>query len=108
VVSKRRHFKLDEVRQRFRLTSTEIRVTAFVAVAFVLGLVTKCYRDAHSSPTPVKTQPRRTVTSMNRRMSKKADQTRAMKLRDPARRSPKSEEKLDLSNSATKQDYGQK
>jgi hypothetical protein len=41
-------------------------------------------------------------------MSKKADQTRAMKLRDPARRSPKSEEKLDLSNSATKQDYGQK
>jgi hypothetical protein len=45
-------FKFDEVRQRFRLTPTERRVAVFVVAAFVLGLVTKCYRDAHPSPTP--------------------------------------------------------
>jgi hypothetical protein len=117
-VKKRRRFKLDELRQRFRLTSTEIGVAAFVAGAFVLGLVTKCYRDVHSSPTPVETRPGKRATGMSipfrrataRRgsMSKRADQTRAMKLRDPANRTPKSEEKLDLSDSATKQDHRQK
>jgi hypothetical protein len=45
-------FKFDEVRQRFRLTPTEKRVAVFVVAAFVLGLATKCYRDAHSSPRP--------------------------------------------------------
>ena len=29
----------------------------FVAAAFVLGLITKCYRDKHPSPTPVQTHP---------------------------------------------------
>jgi len=52
VVAKRWRFKLDQVRQRFRLTSTEKRVVVFVLAAFVLGLVTKCYRDAHPSPAP--------------------------------------------------------
>jgi hypothetical protein len=50
VVAKHWRFKLDQVRQRFRLTSTEKRVIVFVLAAFVLGLVTKCYRDAHPSP----------------------------------------------------------
>jgi hypothetical protein len=45
-------FRFDEVRQRFRLTPTEKRVAVFVVAAFVLGLATKCYRDAHPSPTP--------------------------------------------------------
>jgi hypothetical protein len=108
VVKNSRRFKLDEVRQRFRLTATEIRVAAFVAAAFVLGLITKCYRDAHPSPTPAETHPGRTATSMSRSTSKKADPTRAMKRRPPAKRPPESEEKLDLSDSATKQDYLQK
>jgi hypothetical protein len=30
----------------------EMRVVAFVLAAFVLGLLTKCYRDADPSPTP--------------------------------------------------------
>ena len=55
MVKKSRHFKFDEVRQRFRLTSTEKRVALFIATIFVLGLITKCYRDAHPSPTPVQT-----------------------------------------------------
>src|SRR4051794_5461172 len=55
MVKKSRHFNFDEVRQRFRLTPTERRVALFVAAAFVLGLITKCYRDAHPSPTPVQT-----------------------------------------------------
>ena len=36
MVKKSRRFKFDEVRQRFRLTSTERRVAVFVAAAFVL------------------------------------------------------------------------
>src|ERR1700757_3345009 len=43
-------FRFDELRQRFRLTPTEKRVVAFVVAAFALGLSTKCYRDAHQSP----------------------------------------------------------
>jgi hypothetical protein len=42
--------KLDKARQRFRLTSAEKRVVVFILAAFVLGLFTKCYRDAHPSP----------------------------------------------------------
>ena len=54
LVKKRRRFKLDEVRQRFRLTPTERRVAVFIAAAFVLGLATKCYREAHPQmPTPI-------------------------------------------------------
>ncbi len=40
----------NEVRQKFRLTSAERRVVVFVLAAFLLGLVTKCYRDGHPSP----------------------------------------------------------
>jgi hypothetical protein len=58
VVAKRWRFKLDQARQRFRLTSTEKRVIAFVLAAFVLGLVTKCYRDAHPSPAPAQSDSR--------------------------------------------------
>src|SRR5262245_1057436 len=47
-----KHPKLDRVWQRFRLTPAEKRVVAFVVAAFLLGLVTKCYRDAHPSPAP--------------------------------------------------------
>ena len=52
MVKKNWRFKLREARQRFRLTPTEKRVAMFVAAAFTLGLITKCYRDAHPSPTP--------------------------------------------------------
>jgi hypothetical protein len=46
-LKKTRRFKFDEVREKFRLTPTERRVALFIIAAFVLGLVTKCYRDAH-------------------------------------------------------------
>ena len=52
VAKKSRCFKFDEVTQRFRLTPTEIRVALFVFAALGLGLLTKCYRDAHPSPAP--------------------------------------------------------
>jgi hypothetical protein len=42
----------DELRHRFVLTSEEKRVTAFVIVAFLLGLGTECYRDAHPQTPP--------------------------------------------------------
>jgi hypothetical protein len=105
VVKKRRPFKFDEVRQRFRLTATEIRVATFVAAAFVLGLITKWYRDAHRSPTPVEIHSK-AMTSMS--TSTNAHKKRATKLRDSAGRPSKSEEKLDLSDSATKQEHQQK
>ncbi|PYL09481.1 MAG: hypothetical protein DME33_03925 [Verrucomicrobia bacterium] len=52
----RPHFKFKELREKFRLTYTEKRVAVFVLAAFMLGLVTKCYRDAQSphSPAPAK------------------------------------------------------
>jgi hypothetical protein len=95
VVKKRRRFKLHEVRQRFRLTPTEKRVIVFVAAAFVLGLVTKCYRDAHPSSNPVQTGKSRVLRS-----SSNAGQATT--------RTRKSSEKLDLSHSATKQEHQQK
>jgi len=52
VVKKNWRLKFDAVRQRFRLTPTEKRVVVFVLAAFMLGLITKCYRDAHPSPPP--------------------------------------------------------
>jgi hypothetical protein len=36
-----------ELRHRFVLTAEEKRVITFVIAAFLLGLATKCYRDAH-------------------------------------------------------------
>jgi hypothetical protein len=36
-----------ELRHRFVLTAEEKRVITFVIAAFLLGLGTKCYRDAH-------------------------------------------------------------
>jgi len=54
LVNKIRRFKFDELRQRFRFTPTERRVAVFVIAAFVLGLATKYYRDAHPpTPTPI-------------------------------------------------------
>ena len=100
VVKKNRRFKFDEVRQRFRLTPTERRVAVFVAAAFVLGLITKCYRDEHPSPTPVQTH----ATSSRA----KADQVRARNAGEAARRRRKSAEKLDLSGSAMQQEHQQK
>jgi hypothetical protein len=105
VVKKSRRFKFDEVRQRFRLTPTERRVVVFVAAAFVLGLITKCYRDAHSSPTPVQTHPGSSRASVSRA---KVDQPRALNTGHAARRPPKSAEKLDLSDSATEQEHQHK
>ena len=98
MASKRQRFKLDELRQRFRLTQTEKRVAVFVAAAFMLGLVTKCYRDAHPSPTPGQAHSRTTMTSRN--TSKKAYETRAVESGDHTKRARKSEEKLNLPDSA--------
>ena len=85
VFQKSRRFKFDEVRQRFRLTPTERGVAVFVAAAFVLGLVTKCYRDAHPSPTPIERHST-TMKSLSRSTRKKADETRTVKPGDPANR----------------------
>jgi len=60
VVKKNWRFKFDEVMQRFRLTPTEKRIAVFVLAAFVLGLATKCYRDAHPSASLL--QPNKTRT----------------------------------------------
>jgi hypothetical protein len=49
---------LQQARQMFRLTSKEKQVAVFVLAAFVLGLVTKCYRDAHPTRVPVELNPR--------------------------------------------------
>lgn len=106
VAKKSRRFKFDEVRQRFRLTPTERRVVVFVAAAFVLGLVTKCYRDAHPSPTPVQTHSGRARASASSRA--KPDQPGAMKTGEAAGRTRKSAEKLDLSDSGTQQEHQQK
>jgi hypothetical protein len=57
LVNKRDRFNFDELRQRFRFTPTEKRVAVFVVAAFVLGLATKCYRDAHL-PTPTRIEKR--------------------------------------------------
>jgi hypothetical protein len=106
VVKKSLRFKFDEVRQRFRLTPTERRVAVFVAAAFVLGLVTKCYRDAHPSPTLLQTHSGRSGTPVSSRA--KIKQPGALNTGQAARRPPKSAEKLDLSDSATKQEHQQK
>jgi hypothetical protein len=42
----------DELLHRFVLTPEEKRVAVFVIVAFLLGLGTKCYRDAHPQTPP--------------------------------------------------------
>ena len=91
VVKKSRRFKFDEVRQRFRLTPTEKRVAVFVVAAFVLGLITKCYRDAHPSPTPVQTHSGKSRVS--RSSSAKVDQPRAPNAGNATRRTAKTRRK---------------
>ncbi len=46
-MNKRWRSLLKDLQERFRLTSTEKRVAAFVLSAFLLGLITKCSREAH-------------------------------------------------------------
>jgi hypothetical protein len=65
-------------------------------VAFLLGLITKCYRDAHPK------------TMMSMITNKKAYETDAVKPGHGAKRPVKSAEILDLSDSATKQEGQQK
>jgi hypothetical protein len=48
----RRRFKFDHLRQKFFLTPAEKRVTLFILAAFLLGLGTKYYRDAHPAAPP--------------------------------------------------------
>ena len=98
MIKKRRRFKFDDVRQRFRLTPTEKRVVVFVVAAFVLGLITKCYRDAHPSPTPVQTHPGRVRASSS--SPAKLDQSRALNAGETRNRRRKSTEKLDLPGAA--------
>ena len=40
-------WRWEELRHRFVLTGEEKRVITFVIAAFLLGVVTKCYRDTH-------------------------------------------------------------
>jgi hypothetical protein len=49
-LKKRWRFDFDQLRQKLLLTPTEKRVVLFILAAFMLGLGTKCYRDAHPSP----------------------------------------------------------
>ena len=58
------HSKLDQAREMFRLTSAEKRVAVFVLAAFLVGVVTKCYRDAHAYP--VSPLPKATTSSRAR------------------------------------------
>ncbi len=55
-------FNLDQVRQRLLLTPTEKRVVVFVLAALVLGLGTKCYRDAHPTPSLLAPKPTQEIT----------------------------------------------
>jgi hypothetical protein len=61
-LKKRWGSKFDQARQRLLLTPTEKRVVVFVLAAFVLGLGTKCYRDAHPSPSSLAPKPTRETT----------------------------------------------
>jgi hypothetical protein len=106
VVKKSRRFKFDAMRQRFRLTPTEGRVVVFVAATFVLGLITKCYRDANPSPAPVQTYSGK--SRVPRSSSAKVEQPGAPNAGEATRRMRKSAEKLDLLDSATKQEHQQK
>ena len=106
VVKKSRRFKFDEVSQRFRLTPTERRVAVFVAAAFALGLITKCYRDAHPSPAPLQTHSGKSPIS--RSSSTNVDQPGALNVRETARGTRKSAEKLNLPDSPTEQQYQRK
>src|SRR5215470_14723125 len=98
LIKESRRLKFDEVRQRFRLTSTERRVAVFVAAAFLLGLITKCYRDAHPSPTPVQTHSGRSEPSVLSRAKPK--QPGALSTGQAAKRTRKSAEKLNLPDSS--------
>lgn len=106
MVKKSRRFKFDEVRQRFRLTPTERRVAVFVAAAFVLGLTTKCYRDAHPSPTPIQTHLGSSRTPASFRA--KVDRPRGLDPDTATKPTRKSAGKLNLSDSAMEQKHQQK
>ena len=106
VVKKSRRFKFDEVRQQFRLTSTEKRVAVFVVAAFALGLITKCYRDAHPSPAPIQTHSGKSPVS--RSSSTNVDQPGALNVRETARGTRRSAEKLNLPDSPAEQQYQRK
>jgi len=43
-------WRWEDLRHRFVLTPEEKRVISFVLLAFLLGVGTKCYRDAHPQP----------------------------------------------------------
>ena len=90
--------------QTFRLTPTEIRVALFVIAAFMLGLITKCYRDSHPVRTPIQTDSG-TITSMSRSTSRKASQPQARTDGRATKRTRKSPEKLNLPDSQTEQEY---
>jgi hypothetical protein len=78
----------------------------FVAAAFVLGFATKCYRDTHPSPTPLQTHSGTSGPSISSRA--KTKQPGALNTGQAATRTQKSAEKLDLSDSAAKQEHQQK
>jgi hypothetical protein len=50
-----------EIRHRLVLTSEEKRVIIFVMAAFLLGVATKCCRDAHPR-TPIKIENKQDVS----------------------------------------------
>jgi len=66
--------RLHQARQKFRLTSAEKRVVTFVLAAFVLGLVTKCYRDAHPSPAPSRSDRGKTAACSHTYYSNQSNQ----------------------------------
>jgi hypothetical protein len=98
LVKKNRRFNFEEVRQRFRLTPTERRVSVFIVAAFTLGLVTKCYRDAHSALSSEHDPHRNTEASVRQAKAMQAGEVDANR---PGTRRRKSAQKLNLSDSAT-------
>ena len=55
-VTARRRSRFDRLRHRFVLTPYEKRIVAFIIAVFLLGLITKCYRDdAHRLRSPPST-----------------------------------------------------
>ena len=65
----------------------EKRVAVFVLAAFVLGLATKCYRDTHPLPVPLKSnlgRPGPTSVTPPRKRTRKPARTEELKPSDPA------------------------
>jgi hypothetical protein len=74
--------------------------------AFMLGVVTKCYRDTHPSPAPVQTDLRRTGAAAPARA--KPDQARALNRGKETREMRRSPEELNLSAVRAEQEHRQK